>query len=45
MIRIWFKDGNYMDVPRGEAHRYHNQPDYDRSEDLDKEVDEYSEGE
>ena len=36
MVRLWFKDGNYMDVPEGsaEARYYESDPSWDYSEEL-----------
>lgn len=35
MIRLWFKDGTYMDVTAYEAQCYEMDPELDHSEDLD----------
>lgn len=37
MVRLYFKDGDYMDVPENsaEAHYYESDPEYDRTEEID----------
>lgn len=37
VVRVWFKDGNYMDMPDCLAPPYETQPDWDRTEPLDVE--------
>lgn len=42
-VRLWFKDGTYMDVDQNRAWEYESQPDYDRTEDLNEVVDDVDE--
>ena len=33
-VRLWFKDGTYMDVHNIDAHYYESDPEWDHSENL-----------
>ncbi len=35
-MRVWFKDGTYIDLYKHEVKDFESQPDWDRTEDLDK---------
>ena len=37
MIRLWYRDGSYMDVTASEAVHYESDPEWDHSEDLNVE--------
>ena len=34
MVRLWYKDGTYMDVPRNQVEYYDSDPEFDHSEYL-----------
>lgn len=34
LVRIWLKDGNYIDVPRDEARHWLEDPEFDHSEPI-----------
>ena len=33
-VKLWFKDGTYMDVEKKIAEQFETQPDWDRTESL-----------
>ena len=37
MVRLWYKDGTYMDVDRRYAQEYECDPEWDRTEELEVE--------